>query len=112
MLDFTRQTFEGAGVNGYEILLGFCLGGAALALWLLIRFPGVGPRRPATMIAALLAVGLLLRVTSPIFAALVGVGGLAVPLGLLGIVLPCLTLAFWVSGCLLRALADLSRLLR
>jgi hypothetical protein len=99
-------------VNGYEILLGFCLGGAALALWLLIRFPGVGPRRPATMIAALLAVGLLLRVTSPIFAALVGLGGLAVPLALLGIVLPCLTLAFWVSGCLLRALADLSRLLR
>jgi hypothetical protein len=98
-------------VNGYEILLGFCLGGAALALWLLVRFPGVGPRRPATMIAALLADGLLLRVTSPIFAALVGVGGLAVPLALLGIVLPCLTLAFWVSGCLLRALADLSRLL-
>jgi hypothetical protein len=98
-------------VNGYEILLGFCLGGAALALWLLVRFPGAGPRRPATMIAALLAVGLLLRVTSPIFAALVGVGGVAVPLALLGIVLPCLTLAFWVSGCLLRALADLSRLL-
>jgi pimeloyl-ACP methyl ester carboxylesterase len=112
MLDLARQSFEGADVNGYEILLGFSLGGAALALWLLIRFPDAGPRRPATMIAALLAVGLLLRVTSPIFAALVGVGGLAVPLALLGIVLPCLTLAFWVSGCLLRALADLSRLLR
>jgi hypothetical protein len=111
MLDLARQPFEGADVNGYEILLGFCLGGAALALWLLVRFPGAGPRRPATMIAALLAVGLLLRVTSPIFAALVGVGGVAVPLALLGIVLPCLTLAFWVSGCLLRALADLSRLL-
>ena len=26
-------------MDGYEILLGFCLGGAALALWLLIRFP-------------------------------------------------------------------------
>jgi hypothetical protein len=99
-------------VNGYEILLGFCIGGAALALWLLMRFPGAGPRRPATMIAALLAVGVLLKVSSPIFAALVDVGGLAVPLALLGIVLPCLTLAFWVSGCLLRALADLSRLLR
>ena len=99
-------------MNGYEILLGFCVGGAALALWLLIRFPSAGPRRPATMIAALLAVGVLLKVSSPIFAALVDVGGLAVPLALLGIVLPCLTLAFWVSGCLLRALADLSRLLR
>ena len=80
MLDLVRPPFEGADVDGYEILLGFCLGGAALALWLLIRFPSIGPRRPATMIAALLAVGL--------------------------------TLAFWVSGCLLRALADLSRLLR
>ncbi len=112
MLDLARQPFEGAHVDGYEILLGFCLGGAALALWLLIRFPSIGPRRPATMIAALLAVGLLLRVSSPIFTALVDAGGLAVPLALLGIVLPCLTLAFWVSGCLLRALADLSRLLR
>jgi len=54
----------------------------------------------------------LLKVSTPIFAALVDVGGLAVPFALLGIVLPCLTLAFWVSGCLLRALADLSRLLR
>jgi hypothetical protein len=112
MLDLARQPSEGADVDGYEILLGFCLGGAALALWLLLRFPGVGPRRPVTMIAALLGVGLLLKVSTPIFAALVDVGGLAVPLALLGIVLPCLTLAFWISGCLLRALADLSRLLR
>jgi len=64
------------------------------------------------MVAALIAVGLLLRVASPIFGALVEVGGPAVPVALLGVVLPCLTLAFWVSGCLLRALADLSRFLR
>ena len=112
MLDLARQPSEGADVNGYEILLGFCVGGAALALWLLVRFPGAGPRRPTGMILALLAVGVLLKASSPIFAALVDVGGLAVPLALLGIVLPCLTLAFWVSGCLLRALADISRLLR
>jgi hypothetical protein len=99
-------------VSAYEILFGFCLGGAALALWLLVRFPESGPRRPVTMVAALIAVGLLLRVASPIFGALVGVGGPAVPVALLCVVLPCLTLAFWVSGCLLRALADLSRFLR
>lgn len=99
-------------MSAYEILCGFCLGGAALALWLLVRFPESGPRRPISMIAALIGVGLVLKAASPIFGALVDVGGPAVPVALLCVVLPCLTLAFWVSGCLLRALADLSRFLR
>jgi hypothetical protein len=94
-------------MDGNMIVIGFCLGGAALALWLLVRFPGVGPRRLTSVIAAVIAAGVALSVASPVFQALVGVGGLAVPLALLGVVLPCLTLAFWVSGCLLRALADL-----
>ncbi|HSB39465.1 MAG TPA: hypothetical protein VLD13_10295 [Gaiellaceae bacterium] len=94
-------------MDGNTILLGFCLGGAALALWLLVRFPDAGPRRLTSIIAAVIAVGVLLAVASPVFQALVGLGGLAIPLGLLVVVLPALTLAFWVSGCLLRALAGL-----
>ncbi|HSC50627.1 MAG TPA: hypothetical protein VLD16_10225 [Gaiellaceae bacterium] len=94
-------------MNGSTILLGFCLGGAALALWLLVRFPDTGPRRPTTVIAAVVAVGVVLAAASPVFQALIGLGGVAVPLALLVIVLPALTLAFWVSGCVLRALAEL-----
>jgi hypothetical protein len=94
-------------MDGHEILLGFCLGGAALALWLLVRFPEAGPRRLTSVIAAVLAVGVVLSAATPIFKALIELGGAAVPLALLGVVLPCLTFAFWVSGCLLRALAEL-----
>ena len=94
-------------MDGNTILVGFCLGGAALALWLLVRFPEAGPRRLTSVIVAAIAVGFVLSAASPIFQALIGLGGLAVPLALLGIVLPALTLAFWVSGCLLRALAEL-----
>ena len=43
----------------------------------------------------------------PLKYTLIGLGGLAIPLALLGVVLPALTLAFWVSGCLLRARAEL-----
>jgi hypothetical protein len=107
MLKLVRQSVERAAMDGHAILVGFCLGGAALALWLLVRFPDAGPRRLTSVIAALIGVGVVLSVASPVFQALVGLGRLAVPLALLGIVLPALTLAFWVSGCLLRALAEL-----
>lgn len=94
-------------MDGHAILLGFCLGGAALALWLLVRFPDVGPRKLTSLIAAMLAVAVVLSAASPLFRALIGLGGAAIPLALLGVVLPCLTLAFWVSGCVLRTLAEL-----
>jgi len=94
-------------MDGNTILLGFCLGSAALALWLLVRFPNAGPRRLTSVIAAVIGVGVALSVAGPVFQALIGLGGLAIPLALLVVVLPALTLAFWVSGCLLRALAEL-----
>lgn len=99
-------------MDGNAILLGYCLGGAALALWLLVRFPERGPRRLVSVIVAVLAVAVALAASSPIFGALVDAGRLGVLLGLLLVVLPALTLAFWVSGCVLRALADLPGLRR
>ena len=99
-------------MDGNTILLAYCVGGAALALWLLVRFPAAGPRRAISVILAVLAVGVALFVSTPIFTALVDAGGLAVPAGLLLVVLPALTLAFWVSGCVLRALAELPGLRR
>jgi pimeloyl-ACP methyl ester carboxylesterase len=99
-------------VDGNTILLGYCLGGAALALWLLVRFPDLGPRRLISVIAAVVAVAVALAVSGPVFAALVDRGRLGASFGLLLVVLPALTLAFWVSGCVLRALADLPGLRR
>jgi hypothetical protein len=93
-------------MSGDVILLAFCLGGAVLALWLLVRFPRLGPRRLTSMIAAVLVVAAVLSVAAPLFSRVVELGRPAVPLALLGIVLPCLTAAFWVSGCVLRALAE------
>ena len=93
-------------MDGNTILLGYCLGGAALALWLLLRFPAVGPRRLVSVVAAVVAVAVALALSSPLFQALVDAGRLGVALGLLLVVLPALTLAFWVSGCVLRALAE------
>jgi pimeloyl-ACP methyl ester carboxylesterase len=107
MLKPVRQPVERAAMDGNTILVGFCLGGAALALWLLVRFPDAGPRRLTSVIAAVIGVGVVLSVATPVFQAVIGLGGLAIPLALLVIVLPALTLAFWVSGCLLRALAEL-----
>lgn len=104
-----RQHVERACVSAEVILFGFCLGGAALALWLLVRFPDVGPRRLTSIVAAVVAVGVVLALANPLFSALVGLGRPVVPFALLLVVLPALTLAFWVSGCVLRALAELPR---
>ena len=99
-------------MDGNTILLGYCLGGAALALWLLVRYPDLGPRRLTSVIVAVAVVAVALVLSSPLFAALVDRGKLGASLGLLLVVLPALTLAFWVSGCVLRALADLPGLRR
>ena len=99
-------------MDGHAILAFFSLGGAALALWLLARFPTVGPRRPFTITAAVLAVGVALSIAGQLVAPVFAFGRFGPALGLLLVVLPALTGAFWVSGCALRALAALPGLRR
>jgi hypothetical protein len=94
-------------VDGHAILGFFCLGGAALALWLLARFPTLGPRRPLTVIVAVFAVFVALSVAGELVSPVFGFGRFGPALALFAIVLPSLTGAFWVSGCALRALAGL-----
>jgi hypothetical protein len=93
-------------MHGAAILLFFCLGCAALALWILVRFPAMGPRRPTAVILAVLAVAIGLRVAGPLFDATTELGHFGPFLALLALVLPLLTGAFWVSGCVLRLLAS------
>jgi hypothetical protein len=93
-------------MDGAAILVFFCLGCAALALWVLARFPALGPRRPTAVIMAVLGVVIGLTVAGPLFDAATELGRLGPMLALLAVVVPLLTLAFWVSGCALRALAE------
>ncbi len=93
-------------MHGSEILLFFCLGCAALALWALARFPALGPRRPRAVIVAVLAVVAGFPLAGSLFDAVVGLGRYGGFVGLLAVVLPILTAAFWVSGCVLRMIAE------
>jgi len=92
-------------VDGNIILVGFCLGAASLALWLTVRFPSLGPQRVSTALITAVAATAVLPVAAPLFLAAAGLGRYAVAGGLLVIVLPALTFAFWAAACALRALS-------
>ncbi len=93
-------------MHGGMILLFFSLGCAALALWTLVRFPGLGPRRPVAVVVTVVALIVSMKVAGTLFDAVVTLGQYGVALALLIVVLPALTGAFWVSGCVLRTLAE------
>jgi hypothetical protein len=84
----------------------FGTGAAALAFWAVARFPTLGPQSVKS--ALLLAVAMfvlqtpLLRFVSPVLNAY------GVWAALLFVILPSLTLLFWVSGCLVRSLVMLA----
>lgn len=112
MLKPKREHAEREVIDGNLIIVCYCLGGAVIALWLLARFPSVGPQRPLTVILAVLGVGIGLSVAGALVGALAEVGRFGIALALLAVVLPSLTTAFWVSGCVLRTLAGLPGLRR
>ena len=92
-------------VDGHVILVGFCLGAAGLALWLMVRFPSIGPQRVTSAVITAIAATAFLPIAAPLFEAAAGLGRYAVAGGLLVIVLPALTFAFWAAACALRALS-------
>jgi hypothetical protein len=94
-------------VNGDELLATYCLGGAAIALWILARFPKLGPRRPVAVIVGLAAGWGGLSLAAALLGFASSHGRFGVLVGLVAIVFPALTAAFWVAGCALRALAEM-----
>jgi hypothetical protein len=78
----------------------YALGAAALALWLVLRFPLLGPRtlKGAFILLACACCGLL--VTAGATAAVEAVAGRVA--ALVGVYLPMLTFAFWTGFRLLR----------
>ena len=94
-------------MNGSLILSFFCLGGAALAAWLFVRFPDAGPGRIFTVVLSVLGVFVGLSVAGSAFDLVVGgLGSYGIPIALMVVVLPALTLTFWVAACVLRTLAS------
>jgi|ERR671936_382340 hypothetical protein len=85
-------------------LLVFSLGAAALALWVCIRLPQLGPTTVSTAfahVAAAMLVGALLK---PALAGVAESGlPLAVFLALFGVALPALTYMFVAGAWLIRA---------
>lgn len=83
----------------------FAIGAAVLAFWTVARFPSFGPQ---TLLWAILATaaafGLESELPGVVSRTIVNAG---VPVTLLLVVLPALTLLFWTSGCLVRSLIAL-----
>jgi hypothetical protein len=94
-------------VDVSQLISAYCAGGAALALWILVRFPRFGPRTFLSSGAVVLAALVLAAVVPTCVAALVSnlgrVGALA---ALLGLVLPTLAGIFWSAACLMRVVAE------
>ena len=81
-------------------------GAAALAFWAVARFPGAGPQ---SVKSALVVAAAVFVVQTPLLG-LVGmvVNDYGVPVALLVVILPSLTLLFWGAGCLVRSLVMLA----
>jgi hypothetical protein len=88
-------------VSSTSITAVYLCGDAALALWLLVRFPSVGPRKLRSAILAAALSALLQWPVLMLLDAVRATSGRAVAIVFVG--LPLLTTLFWSSGCLVRA---------
>jgi hypothetical protein len=88
-------------VSSASITAVYLCGSAALALWLLVRFPSVGPRKLRSAIVAAALSALLQWPVLMLLDAMRTTPGHAVAIVFIG--LPLLTTLFWSSGCLVRA---------
>jgi hypothetical protein len=95
-------------VTGKTLAELYCIGGAMLGLWALVRFPS---RAPSTLTGAMFALMAAVAATAAIPAVLgycVAYGGkTGAVVGLVGMVLPALAGVFWSTGSLFRILGGL-----
>jgi hypothetical protein len=84
-----------------------CVGAAALALWIIVRLPQLGPREmPQALLHILLSIVVGAGITPGIRAvAAVGIPGAAF-VGTFAIALPALTYMFLAAAWLLRVMRD------
>lgn len=95
-------------MDSSKLIAAYCLGGAGLAFWVLLRFPRFGPRTILGAAAAVIAAFAVAAVVPSLLQASIAGGSRAGGiLALLGLVLPTLAAMFWSAGCLLRAFCGL-----
>jgi hypothetical protein len=85
----------------------YAVGAAALALWLVVRFPSLGPRGLAGAFVAGLVALLGTQVSLALIDPVAEREPYGVVLALMLVILPALTAMFWAAALMLRALAAL-----
>jgi len=87
-------------VSATQVSCGFAVGAAAIALWLVHRYPHRGPATLKRGFAFLACAWVLLLLVAPATAAAARLVG--APAALLTVDLPLLVFAFWTTAHLLR----------
>jgi hypothetical protein len=91
-------------MSAQAILICYAVGAAALAFWWIVRFPRVGPHRPARALAAMLGAWVGMSVSLALFDGVAAWGRFGPAAAMALLVLPALTAAFWAAACVLRSL--------
>lgn len=86
-----------------QLTVAYCVGGAILGFWAVIRFPQLAPRTLRGALGALVVAMAVMALVPTLLAMMLEGGGRVVGLiALLTLVLPTLTAVFWAGGCVLR----------
>ena len=95
-------------MDGSKLIAAYCVGGAGLAFWVLLRFPRFGPKTIVGAAVAVIGVFAVAAVVPSVLQSAVAdgsrTGGFV---ALLGLVLPTLAAMWWSAACLLRAFCGL-----
>jgi hypothetical protein len=95
-------------MDASKLIVGYCIGGAGLAFWVLLRYPRFGPKTIGGATAAVIAAFVVAAVVPSLLQASIGDGSrTGAFLALVGLVLPTLAALFWSAACLLRAFCGL-----
>jgi MFS superfamily sulfate permease-like transporter len=104
-LELRAGSEEGVSVT---LVLGlYAVGAAAIALWLVVRFPSVGPRTVTTVVVAAIAAAVVLQLSLALIEPVAQHAPYGVATALMLVILPALTGMFWSLALMLRLLASL-----
>lgn len=89
------------------VLAVYAVGAAAIALWLVVRFPSIGPRTVTMAVVAGVAAAVVLQLSLALIEPVAQHAPYGVATALLLVILPALTGMFWALALMLRLLASL-----
>src|SRR5829696_2496043 len=89
------------------VLTAYAIGAGAIVMWVLARFPSLGPHSYAGVLAAMVISWLAMNVAPQLFDPLAELGRYGPAAAMMALILPALLAAFWTVASLLRLLAGL-----